>query len=88
VILFRTSRNWQVEVVVPENSASTVQPGTIVIVAVPAAHLSGVRGRVEGLLPTPVRTAQGVSYQVLVTVLSHQPDPPLSGMAAVVTPAS
>lgn len=88
VIMLRTSRNWQVQMVVPENSAWTVKPGTTVAVAVPAAHLSGIPGRVEGLLPTPVRTAQGVGYQVLVTVVGHQPDPPLSGMAAEVRPAS
>jgi multidrug efflux pump subunit AcrA (membrane-fusion protein) len=88
VIMLRTSTNWQVEMVVPASSAGTVPVGSAVTVAVPAAHLSGVRGRVEGLLPAPVRIAQGVGYQALVTVIDHQPDPPLAGMAADVRPAS
>jgi multidrug efflux pump subunit AcrA (membrane-fusion protein) len=88
VIMLRTSTNWQVEMVVPASSAGTVPAGSAVTVAVPAAHLSGVRGRVEGLLPTPVRTAQGVGYQALVTIIDNQPDPPLAGMAADVRPAS
>jgi hypothetical protein len=88
VIMLRTSRNWQVETTIPENSMGAVKPGALVTVAVPAAHLSGVPGRVEGLLPSPVRTAQGVGYQVLVMVLGDQPDPPLSGMAADIQLAS
>jgi macrolide-specific efflux system membrane fusion protein len=88
VIMLRTSTNWQVQMVVPANSTWAVKLGTAVTVGVPAAHLSGVPGRVQGLLPTPVRTAQGVGYQVLVTVVGHQPDPPLSGMAAEVQLAS
>jgi macrolide-specific efflux system membrane fusion protein len=88
VIMLRTSRNWQVEMVVPANSTWTVKPGAAVSITVPAAHLSGVRGRVEGVLPTPVRTSQGLGYQVLIAVLDDQPDPPLSGMAAAVQLAS
>jgi macrolide-specific efflux system membrane fusion protein len=88
VIMLRTSRNWQVEIVVPASSTWTVKPGAAVSIAVPAAHLSGVRGRVEGVLPTPVRTSQGLGFQVLVAVLGDQPDPPLSGMMAAVQLAS
>jgi macrolide-specific efflux system membrane fusion protein len=88
VIMLRTSRNWQVETMIPENSMSAVKPGAPVTVAVPAAHLSGVPGRVEGMLPSPVRTAQGVDYQVLVMVLGDQADPPLSGMATDIRLAS
>jgi macrolide-specific efflux system membrane fusion protein len=88
VIMLRTSTNWQVEMVVPASSAGNVPAGSAVTIAVPAAHLSGVRGQVEGMLPTPLRTAQGVGYQALVTVIDNQPDPPLAGMAADVRPAS
>jgi membrane fusion protein, macrolide-specific efflux system len=88
VIMLRTSTNWQVEMVVPASSAGNVPAGSAVTIAVPAAHLSGARGQVEGLLPTPVRTAQGVGYQALVSVIDNQPDPPLAGMAAYVRPAS
>ena len=82
VIMLRTSRNWQVEIVVPQNSTSAVKPGHEVTIDVPADHLSGVHGRIEGLLPTPVRTAQGVGYQVLITVLGQHFVPPLNGMLA------
>jgi len=88
VIALRTSRNWQVEMAVPANSTWAVKPGTAVIVAVPAAHLSGVHGRVEDLMPTPVRTAQGVGYDVLISVPGDQLEPPLSGMAVSVQLAS
>ena len=82
VIALRTSRNWQVDMVIPANSTIAVRRGEAVTIAVPAAHLSGVRGQIEELLPTPVRTAQGVDYQALVTVPSYQPAPPFNGMAA------
>jgi membrane fusion protein, macrolide-specific efflux system len=88
VIMLRTSTNWQVEMMIPASSAGTVPAGGAVTVSVPAAHLSGVRGQVQGLLPTPVQTAQGVEYQALVTVIDNQPEPPLAGMAAYVRPAS
>jgi multidrug efflux pump subunit AcrA (membrane-fusion protein) len=84
VIALRTSRNWQVDMVIPANSTMAVRRGEAVTIAVPAAHLSGVRGQVEELLPTPVRTAQGVDYQALVTVPGYQPAPPFNGMAAEV----
>jgi multidrug efflux pump subunit AcrA (membrane-fusion protein) len=87
VIALRTSANWQVEVTVPVNSTVAVKAGKPVTVTVPAARLNGVRGRIEGLLPTPVRTSQGVEYQALVTVPGLQ-IAPLSGMAADVQLAS
>jgi macrolide-specific efflux system membrane fusion protein len=88
VIMLRTSRNWQVEITVPANSMGTVEPGAAVRIAVPASHLSGVPGRVEGVPPTPVRTSQGLGYEVLVAVPGDQPDPPLTGMVAAVQTAS
>jgi biotin carboxyl carrier protein len=88
VIMLRTSRNWQVEMTVPASSIGAVEPGAAVRIAVPVAHLSGVPGRVEGVPPTPVRTSQGLGYQVLVAVPGDQSDPPLSGMPAAVQVAS
>ncbi len=82
VIMLRTSRNWQVEMVVPQNSTFAVKPGHGVTIDVPADHLRGVHGRIESLLPTPVRTSQGVGYQVLITVLGQHSVPPLNGMQA------
>jgi multidrug efflux pump subunit AcrA (membrane-fusion protein) len=82
LIALRTSTNWQVDMVIPENSSMAVRRGEAVTIAVPAANLSGVHGRIEELLPTPVRTAQGVDYQALVTVPGYQPAPPFNGMAA------
>ena len=52
VIALRTSGNWQVDMTVPANSTLAVRPGEAVTIAVPAAGLSGVRGRIDGLLPT------------------------------------
>jgi multidrug efflux pump subunit AcrA (membrane-fusion protein) len=88
VIALRTSGKWQVDMMVPTNSTVAVKPGEAVTVAVPAAGLSGVHGRIDGLLPTPLRTSQGLGYQAIVTVLGQQPVPPVSGMAAEVTLAS
>ena len=82
VIALRTSSTWQVVVLVPENSVAAVQPGQVVTIAVPAAHITATPGRVQELLATPVATAQGLAYQAVVTVLDHQQDPPPAGMAA------
>jgi multidrug efflux pump subunit AcrA (membrane-fusion protein) len=82
VIALRMSTNWQVVMVVPANATVAVKPGEAVTIAVPAANLSGVRGQIEELLPTPVRTAQGVDYQALVSVPGYEPAPPFNGMAA------
>jgi multidrug efflux pump subunit AcrA (membrane-fusion protein) len=82
VIALRTSSTWQVVVLVPENSVAAVQPGQVVTIAVPAAHITATPGRVQELLNTPVATAQGTAYRALVTVLGHQQDPPPNGMAA------
>jgi multidrug efflux pump subunit AcrA (membrane-fusion protein) len=82
VIVLRTSGAWQVVVPIPESSAANVRAGQVVIISVPSAHLSGVRGRIQELLPTPVTTSGGIVYQAVVNVLGHQRVTPLSGMAA------
>lgn len=82
VIGLRTSSTWQVVVLVPENSVAAVQPGRVVTIAVPAAHITAMPGRIQELLATPVATAQGMAFQAVVTVLGHQQDPPPNGMAA------
>jgi multidrug efflux pump subunit AcrA (membrane-fusion protein) len=80
-IQLRTSRSWQVLMLVPEGSAASVRGGQPVRVSVPAAGLSAVPGVVEQLLATPVITADGGMYEAVVTVGSRQ-DPPLDGMTA------
>jgi membrane fusion protein, macrolide-specific efflux system len=82
VIALRTSSSWQVSILVPESSVTAVKPGEPVTISVPAADITAVSGRVQALLDTPVTTAQGTSYQAVVTVLDHQQYPPLTGMAA------
>jgi macrolide-specific efflux system membrane fusion protein len=82
VIVLRTSAAWQVVVLIPEKSAADVRPGEVVTISVPAANLSGVRGSLQALWPTPVTTSGGVAYQAVVNVLGHQRVTPLSGMAA------
>lgn len=81
VISLRTSRSWQVLMVVPASLTARVKPGEAVTITVPTANLSGVPGRIEGLLPTPVRMLHGTDYQALVAVLG-QSTPPLGGLAA------
>jgi len=83
LVELRTSGDWEVVVLIPGNSATTVRPGEAVTVRVPAAHLQALRGRVEELpAASPVLTSSGVAYEVVVTVLGHQADPPLNGMTA------
>ncbi len=82
VIVLRTSGAWQVVVPIPEGSAANVRAGQVVIISVPSAHLSGVRGHIQELLPTPVTTSGGIVYQAVVNVLGHQRVTPLGGMAA------
>jgi membrane fusion protein, macrolide-specific efflux system len=82
LVELRTSASWEVVVLVPENAAATIHAGQAVTVAIPAAHLSGLAGRLQELLPTPVDTSNGVAYQAVVTVPGRLAHPPLSGMAA------
>jgi membrane fusion protein, macrolide-specific efflux system len=82
VIALRTSSAWQVTALVPENSVAAIRPGQAVTIDVPAAGITATPGRVQELLAAPLATAQGIAYQVVVTVLDHQQDSPPSGMAA------
>jgi len=82
IIALRTSDTWQVTVLVPASSVADVKVGQAVTIDVPAASISGVPGRVQELLMTPVATPQGTGYQAVVTVLDRQQDTPPSGMAA------
>ena len=82
VVALRISDSWEVVVLVPERSVSTVRAGRAVTISVPAAGISGVAGRVAEVLPTPQSTASGVAYQAVVKVFGHQDTAPLSGMSA------
>lgn len=82
VVALRTSSTWQVSLLIPEGSIGSVRTGQAVSVDVPAAGLSGISGRVQELLTTPVATSQGTGYEAVVTVLDQQQESPLSGMAA------
>jgi multidrug efflux pump subunit AcrA (membrane-fusion protein) len=82
VIALRTSSTWQVTVLIPEGTVTSVRPGQAVTIDVPTAGMSAVPGRIQELLTTPVATPQGTAYQAVVTVLGHGQDSPPSGMAA------
>jgi membrane fusion protein, macrolide-specific efflux system len=82
VIALRTSDAWQVTVLVPESSVATVRTGQVVTIDVPAAGISGVPGRVQELLATPVSTYQGTGYEAVVTVFDRRQGDPPGGMAA------
>jgi macrolide-specific efflux system membrane fusion protein len=82
IIALRTSDIWQVTVLVPESSVADVKVGQDVTIDIPSAGISGVPGRIQELLTTPVATPQGTGYQAVVTVLDRQRDTPPSGMAA------
>jgi membrane fusion protein, macrolide-specific efflux system len=82
VVALRTSGTWQVSVLIPESSIGDVKTGQLVSVDVPAAGLSGISGRVQELLTTPVATSQGIGYQAVVTVLDQGQVSPPSGVAA------
>jgi hypothetical protein len=82
VITLRTSSAWQVTVLVPQSSVTTVKPGRVVTIDVPAAGITGLPGRVQELLTMPVATSQGMAYQAVVTVIGHQQVSLPSGMAA------
>jgi membrane fusion protein, macrolide-specific efflux system len=82
IIALRTSTAWQVSVLVPESSVADVRTGETVSIDVPAVGLTGVPGRVQELLATPIATSQGIDYQAVVTVIGRPQDSPPSGMAA------
>jgi multidrug efflux pump subunit AcrA (membrane-fusion protein) len=82
VLALRTSGGWQVRLLIPQSSVSRVQVGATATISVPAARLSGLRGTVTELSPTPVSTSGGASYEAVVSVHSHTEVIPLSGMSA------
>ena len=82
VIALRTSATWQVVALIPEKSVSNIAAGNEVTIDVPAAHVTGVRGRIEAVLPTPLQTSTGTAYQANVTTTGHTSNRPLNGMAA------
>ena len=88
MIALRTSSNWQVTVLVPESGIQQVHAGQEVTVAVPAIGLSGVRGTIQQVSPTPVSTSIGTAYQAIVRITGHQRVTPLGGMTANVQLAS
>ena len=82
MIALRTSGTWQVTVLVPESEIQQVHSGRAVAVAVPAVGLSGVRGTIQQVSPTPVSTSIGTAYQAVVRISGHQRVTPLGGMTA------
>ena len=82
VLALRTSGGWQVRLLIPQSSVSRVQVGTTATISVPAARISGLRGTVTELSPTPVSTSSGASYEVVVSVHGHTAVIPLTGMSA------
>ena len=82
VVALRTSGSWQVSVLVPASSIGDIKTGQLVSVDVPAAGLSGISGRVQELLTSPVATSQGIGYQAVVSVLDQGEVSPPSGVAA------
>jgi multidrug efflux pump subunit AcrA (membrane-fusion protein) len=88
MMALRTSSSWQVTVLVPENGIQQVHARQEVMVAVPAVGLSGVRGTIQQVSPTPVSTSIGTAYQAIVRISGHQRVTPLGGMTANVQLAS
>jgi multidrug efflux pump subunit AcrA (membrane-fusion protein) len=82
VITLRTSEDWTVVALIPENAASRVTQGTAVMISVPAAGIKDVPGKIDELLPSPVTSAQGTAYQAVVKITGHAKHAPLNGMAA------
>jgi multidrug efflux pump subunit AcrA (membrane-fusion protein) len=88
MMALRTSSSWQVTVLVPESGIHQVHASQEVTVAVPAIGLSGVRGTIQQVSPTPVSTSTGTAYQAIVRISGHQRVTPLGGMTANVQLAS
>ena len=82
MVALRVSATWQVIALIPENSVSAVKTGQQVTIDVPAAGISGVRGQIDEVLPTPASMSGGTLYQAVVTITGHAAEPPLNGMAA------
>jgi len=88
MLALRTSSSWQVTLLVPESGIQQVHAGQDVMVAVPAVGLSGIRGTIQQVSPTPVSTSIGTAYQAIVRISGHQRVTPLGGMTANVQLAS
>jgi len=82
VIALRTGGGWQVRLLIPQTSASAVKVGANVTVSIPAAQLSGVRGTITEVSPTPVTSSGGAGYEAVVRVLGRTRITPLSGTTA------
>ncbi|MCW2909302.1 MAG: hypothetical protein JWL68_4091 [Actinomycetia bacterium] len=88
MLALRTSSSWQVTMLVPESGIQQVHAVQPVTVAVPAVGLSGIRGTIQQVSPTPVSTSIGTAYQAIVRISGHQRVTPLGGMTANVQLAS
>jgi multidrug resistance efflux pump len=82
VIALRVSTAWQVVALVPEGSVSGIKAGQRVTISVPAAGITSIAGQVQQVVPAPVDTAQGISYQAVITVTGRAQNAPMNGMAA------
>jgi multidrug efflux pump subunit AcrA (membrane-fusion protein) len=82
VVELRTSSTWHVVALVPESQVSSVKTGQSVTINVPSAHIHGVRGQVQEILPTPASTTSGLAYQAVVSVTGRATAQPMDGMAA------
>ena len=82
VVELRTSATWHVVALVPEGQVSTVKTGQSVTISVPSAHVHGVKGLVQEILPTPTSTPSGLAYQAVVSVTGKATAQPMDGMAA------
>ena len=82
VIALRTGDGWQVRLLIPPTGTSAVKVGGNVTISVPAAQLSGIKGRITELSPRPVAGSGKASYQAVVQVLGRTRITPLSGLTA------
>ena len=82
VITLRTGGGWQVSLLIAQADASAVKVGEDVTISVLAVQISGVKGTIRKLSPTPVSSSGGVAYEAVVRVLGRTQTTPLSGMTA------
>ena len=82
VITLRTGGGWQVSLLIAQTDVSAVKVGEDVTISVPAAQISGVKGTIRELSPTPVGSSGGAAYEAVVRVLGRTQTTPLSGMTA------
>jgi multidrug efflux pump subunit AcrA (membrane-fusion protein) len=82
VIALRTGGGWQVRLLIPQTDTAAVKAGGEVTISVPAAQLSGVKGTITEVSPTPVTSSGSAAYEAVVRVLGRTPVTPLSGMTA------